>query len=91
MDQRNIAVFRSFLEAANILGEEGLHPFATVECFDWTDICRKEDMFLYPSIRVYRRHKDWVTYDGVFSTEALVTTAKLLVCQTMALLYLILE
>ncbi|XP_028400051.1 thioredoxin domain-containing protein 16-like [Dendronephthya gigantea] len=49
-----------------------------VNCFDWEDVCSKENIKLYPTVRFYRRKQPPMDYNGVLDESSLVKTVKLL-------------
>ena len=67
---------RSYTYAAEALTEEGIHALAVINCFDWTDVCGKHNITGYPTIRVYRKDHDFVTYQGMLEEKAVKDTIK---------------
>lgn len=76
-DARNQIVLRIFAKAAELLAEENLFPLAAVECYDWTDVCAKVGISVYPTVRVYRADMEPVSYDGPLSVASVVAAVKL--------------
>ncbi|KAK2149175.1 hypothetical protein LSH36_463g02002 [Paralvinella palmiformis] len=47
-DAMSSAVYHSFLAAADVLVEQKRsNPLSSVNCFDWTDVCQKENVTFY--------------------------------------------
>lgn len=76
-DARNQIVARLFAKAAEVLAKDDQFPLAAVECFDWTDVCGKANVSVYPTIRIYRSNMEPVLYNGPLSVNSFVTAAKL--------------
>ena len=72
-----MAFLRHLSNASLELASQDLHPFAAVDCFDWTDVCGKVGVNSYPTVRVYRKGRETVTYRGMLSQQAMVDTALL--------------
>ena len=73
----NELALRVFAEAARLLSLDGIRTMATVNCYDWTDVCSAANVSVYPMLRVYRREQDMMLYDNLVSVSALVRTVKL--------------
>ncbi|XP_076464641.1 thioredoxin domain-containing protein 16-like [Babylonia areolata] len=72
-----------FQEAARKLaamkGEDpSAHPLARVNCFDWTDVCQKENITSYPVVHIYRKGEKREQYRHALDTDVLVRTVMLL-------------
>lgn len=67
-----MAAFRHFVEASYLLSNQSLTPLAAVNCFDWTDVCGKENITAYPTLMVYRRDAPRRLYRNMLSSEAMV-------------------
>ena len=72
-----MAFLRSYSEMAKQLSGEGLQPYARVDCFDWTDVCKKYNISSYPTLRVYRKGKQPVEYKGLLDGVAVTSAAKM--------------
>ena len=72
-----MAFLRSYSDASKILAEENLRPLAAVSCFDWTDVCSKNNITAYPTIRVYRKNKEYREYKGMLDANSIISTVKL--------------
>ncbi len=81
VDAVSMAFLRSFADAASQLARDGVTPLATVDCFDWTDVCGANNVTAYPTVRVYRKGREWTAYSGMLDTGSVVSTAKLYVRQ----------
>ena len=76
VDSRNLMILRLFAKAAEELAEKNLFPLATVDCHDWTDVCRSANVSIYPSVKVYLNGiTDSFLYTGSLSTSAIVNAA----------------
>ncbi|XP_046853147.1 uncharacterized protein LOC124446347 [Xenia sp. Carnegie-2017] len=81
-DARSQAFSPSYAGAAKKLVETdgsdvkiGVHQ---VNCFDWEDVCGKENIISYPTIRIYRRNQLPIDYNGILDETSLIKTVKLL-------------
>ncbi|KAL4238500.1 cell redox homeostasis [Mactra antiquata] len=77
-DAVSMGNLRMFGEAAEKLGKETSLKIARVNCFDWTDVCQKEHINIYPTFRVYKDGKQVWDYRGPQDTDAMYSTMKLL-------------
>ncbi len=77
VDARSMAFMRSYVEASYILEQESLRPLAAVDCYDWTDVCGKNNITSYPIIRIYRKGRDTLDYKGMLDASAIISTVKL--------------
>ncbi|KAL8611039.1 hypothetical protein ACOMHN_042655 [Nucella lapillus] len=59
-------------------GDSSAHPLARMNCFDWTDVCEKENISTYPVVYIYRQGGQREQYRGALDTDALVRTVMLL-------------
>lgn len=65
--------------AAHKGGDTSAHPLVRVNCFDWTDVCQKENVTIYPVIRFYREGGKIVQpYRHAFDEGVLLRTVRLL-------------
>lgn len=64
-------------EAAEMLGKQTSLKVARVNCYDWTDVCQKENIIIYPTLRVYKDGKQAWDYKGPQDTNAMYSTLKL--------------
>jgi hypothetical protein len=46
---------------------------AELPCHDWTDVCQKQGVFTWPTLRVYEHGKFLTDYKGVWDTKAIAT------------------
>ena len=78
-----MAFIRLYQEASEILAQEGVKPndgakpLAAVDCYDWTDVCEKQNISIYPTVRIYRKGQGFTTYKDPLDTNAIVRTIKL--------------
>ena len=72
-----MAFMRSYSEAAELLAQDGMQPLAAVDCYDWTDVCGKQNITSYPTIRIYKKGQGYTTYRGALDTRVVTMTAKL--------------
>ena len=77
VDVRSMAFLRLYVDASKELAEQSSFPFARVECFDWTDVCAKENITSYPTIRVFRKGMETVPYKGMLDKDAVLNMVKL--------------
>lgn len=68
---------RSYVEASKVFATESLYPLAAVDCYDWTDVCGKNNVSIYPSVRIYRKERTPVDYKSILGAGAIVSTVKL--------------
>lgn len=77
-DAMSSAVRHSFLAAANMLVENKKpNPLSSVNCYDWTDVCKKENITSWPVIRVYRKGHQFKLHKMVASPENVLRTVSL--------------
>ena len=77
VDAVSVGNLRMFGEATDMMGEQTTLTFASVNCFDWTDVCQKEEITMYPTLRVYKNGVRAWDYKGPQDTHALFSTFKL--------------
>ncbi|NWU99263.1 TXD16 protein, partial [Upupa epops] len=67
------AVLRSYVEVADHLkGTQGV-LFARLNCWDWPDVCTRENVTQFPAVKVYERGERSVVYDGMWGTRELAS------------------
>ncbi|NXE97159.1 TXD16 protein, partial [Menura novaehollandiae] len=67
----SLAVLRSYSEVADHLkGTPGI-LLSRVNCWDWPGLCCQENVTQFPTIRIYKKGQQSVTYDGMWGTEEL--------------------
>ncbi|XP_060569122.1 thioredoxin domain-containing protein 16-like, partial [Ruditapes philippinarum] len=69
---------RMFGEAADKLGKQTTIKLGRVSCFDWTDVCQKEKLTIFPTLRIYKKGEMAWDYKGPQDTQAFYSTLKLL-------------
>jgi hypothetical protein len=52
-------------------------PLAIMDCYDWTDTCRKVNISTYPTVHIYRKGHERVEYHGMLSAKAVASTVRL--------------
>ncbi|XP_052766372.1 thioredoxin domain-containing protein 16-like [Mya arenaria] len=77
-DSISMANLRMFGESVEKLSEQTTLSIARVNCYDWTDVCGREDINIYPILRIYRLGKKAWDYSGPQDVQAMFTTMKLL-------------
>ncbi|ELT95048.1 hypothetical protein CAPTEDRAFT_225624 [Capitella teleta] len=81
-DARSMAFMYSYSEAANALAKlsetdmRWKMPLATMDCYDWTDICDKINVTTYPTVRIYRKGHEPIEYKGLLSTQAVASAVR---------------
>ena len=79
VDASSQVLLTTYNDLGKDLAAEGLHPLATIDCFDWTDACKIANVSSFPLVRIYRPDADFLSYDGYLSKAALYATVKLYV------------
>lgn len=51
---------------------------ARVNCFDWTDVCQTNNITVYPTIKMYRKDSEEITYRGPLDSDHLAKAVLLL-------------
>ncbi|XP_053408771.1 thioredoxin domain-containing protein 16-like isoform X2 [Mercenaria mercenaria] len=77
-DALSIGNLRMFGEAADMFGQQTTLQIARVNCYDWTDVCQKEKITIYPTLRVYKKGEKAWDYKGPQDTQAFFSVLKLL-------------
>ncbi|CAH1790922.1 unnamed protein product, partial [Owenia fusiformis] len=77
-DSRGSLFTHAFSEISSTLALENVTPLATVECWDWTDICGKENITFYPTLRIYRKGKQSIDYKGLLDGHSVLAAIRLL-------------
>lgn len=72
-----MAFLYSYADASKEIESDPSRPLTRVNCHDWTDVCGKEKIISYPTVRIYRNGKMWKDYKGMLDSRAMVTTVKL--------------
>lgn len=81
-DARCKALMQHYVEAATSLG--GLDvgdvaiKLARVNCFDWNDVCEKNNITIYPTIKMFRKGSDDIIYNGPLDSDHLTKAVLLL-------------
>lgn len=79
VDHRSLAFLRAYGEAARKFENETDRPFTYVNCYDWTDVCAKEKITQYPTLKIFHQGKYLKDYGGMLSIEDVITAYKLYV------------
>ena len=53
------------------------HPLVRIDCYDWTDVCQKENITTYPVIHIYRDGGNRQQYCHALDKDVLVRTVRL--------------
>lgn len=82
-DAQGMVFLQPFQEAGRKLAamkgdDPSAHPLARVNCFDWTDVCQKQNITTYPIIYIYRKGGQREQYRQALDTDVLVRTVTLL-------------
>lgn len=77
-DDRSMAFLRAYGAASRQLEYDLAKPLARVDCHDWTDVCSKENVTMFPTVRIYRKGEKFRNYMGMLDTQNVVKTVKLL-------------
>ena len=77
VDDKSVAFLYSYADASKEIESDPARPLTCVNWHDWTDICDKEIIVIYPTLRMYRNGKMLKDYQGLIDTKAVVTTVKL--------------
>ena len=72
-DHRNRFILRLFNEAAGQLKDQKLEM---LDCYDWTDVCKKINVNSFPTIRSYKKGKH-LDYKGPQSINSFKRLAAL--------------
>lgn len=59
------------------------HPLARVNCYDWTDVCQKENITTYPTLRVYRNGQRQ-DYNDVLDKDVVIRMIRLWVLHALS-------
>ncbi|XP_021353708.1 thioredoxin domain-containing protein 16-like [Mizuhopecten yessoensis] len=73
-----MAFLRAYGDASRQLEYDPRNPLARVDCHDWTDVCAKENVTMFPTLRIYRNGEKLRNYKGMLDTQNVVNTVKLL-------------
>ncbi|NXK44252.1 TXD16 protein, partial [Chauna torquata] len=69
----SLAVLQSYTEVADHLkGAQGV-LLSRVNCWDWPGVCTTENVTQFPTIKIYKKGKQPVTYNGMLGTEELTS------------------
>jgi len=72
-----MANLRMFGEAVEQLDTDTPLTLARVNCFDWTDVCGKQSVTVFPTLRVFQEGKMAWDYSGPQDVQAMYATMKL--------------
>uniref|UniRef100_A0A8C9ETD0 Thioredoxin domain containing 16 n=1 Tax=Pavo cristatus TaxID=9049 RepID=A0A8C9ETD0_PAVCR len=62
--------FPYYLCLFSILGTQGI-LFSRVNCWDWPGVCTVENVTQFPTIKIYKKGGQPITYNGMLGTEEL--------------------
>ncbi|XP_021256701.1 thioredoxin domain-containing protein 16 isoform X3 [Numida meleagris] len=69
----SLAVLQSYTEVADHLkGTQGI-LLSRVNCWDWPGVCTMENVTQFPTIKIYKKGEQPITYDGMLGTEELTS------------------
>ncbi|XP_033734149.1 thioredoxin domain-containing protein 16-like [Pecten maximus] len=77
-DDKSMAFLRLYGAASRQLEFDPRNPLARVDCHDWTDVCSRENVTIFPTLRIYRNGEKLRNYKGMLDTQNVVNTVKLL-------------
>ncbi|XP_013406303.1 thioredoxin domain-containing protein 16-like [Lingula anatina] len=78
MDAESMAFLRSFADASlDVYTNSADSPLASIECWDWTDVCGKQNITQYPVLRIYRKNMEPVEYKGMWDGDTVIKTVKM--------------
>ncbi|KAJ7390629.1 cell redox homeostasis [Desmophyllum pertusum] len=81
-DARCKAFLQPYVDAAAHLSNLDVGEFsiklARVNCFDWTDVCQRNNITVYPTIKMFRKGSDEVIYKGPLDSDHLAKAVLLL-------------
>ncbi|KAL5009411.1 hypothetical protein ScPMuIL_014992 [Solemya velum] len=75
---RSMAFLRAYGDASQQLESKNNQLLARVDCHDWTDVCRENNITAYPTLRIYEAGKVLRDYRGPLDKDVVVHTVKLL-------------
>ncbi|XP_077126132.1 thioredoxin domain-containing protein 16 isoform X2 [Ranitomeya variabilis] len=67
----SLTFLKSFQEVAKKYKEKLDVSMATVNCADWTDVCTKEEITSFPSVKIYQAGQRPLLYRGLMGTDEL--------------------
>ncbi|XP_069594859.1 thioredoxin domain-containing protein 16 isoform X1 [Ranitomeya imitator] len=67
----SLTFLKSFQEVAKKYKEKLDMSMATVNCADWTDVCTKEEITSFPSVKIYQAGQRPLLYRGMMGTDEL--------------------
>jgi hypothetical protein len=74
VDPVSMAFLRSYAEAAMSFDNGGVgNPLTRVDCYDWTDVCGKQNITKFPTVYIYKNDKDPVEYKGLLDGERVIS------------------
>jgi len=56
----------------SILGTRGI-LLSRVNCWDWPGVCTMENVTQFPTIKIYKKGEQPITYNGMLGTEELTS------------------
>ncbi|XP_042724185.1 thioredoxin domain-containing protein 16 isoform X1 [Lagopus leucura] len=69
----SLAVLQSYTEVADHLkGTQGI-LLSRVNCWDWPGVCTMENVTQFPTIKIYKKGEQPITYSGMLGTEELTS------------------
>ena len=86
-DIQSQAFIRVYSEAAHALKQDGVNVLAAINCFDWTDVCAKNNITSYPLVRIYRKGQKPTDYKGLLDYSAIISTVKMYLVESPFILH----
>lgn len=77
MSTPSAAFLHAYAEAGASFPSPDESPLARVECFDWMDVCEKENITMYPTVHIYRKGQRQMVFNGHLGTESILSAVKL--------------
>ena len=82
VDAQGMLFLRPYQEAGRELAalkgdDPSAHPLVRIDCYDWTDVCQKENITSYPVIHIYRDGGNRQQYRHALDKDVLVRTVRL--------------
>lgn len=69
----SLVVLQSYTEVADHLkGTQGI-LLSRVNCWDWPGVCTMENVTQFPTIKIYKKGEQPITYNGMLGTEELTS------------------
>ncbi|KAM6467385.1 thioredoxin domain-containing protein 16 isoform 2-T2 [Liasis olivaceus] len=73
----SLVVMQSFLEVAACLKGTPEISLATVNCWDWPQLCLQENITQFPAMKMYAKETAWLAYSGMWETKEMMNFIEL--------------